>query len=113
MLEELTSSMGQRKQDLRDILQLMGLFALQPSVALSQIPSPAKSQPECGGIFVDPDNMGRSKDVEGYTKLVWEWTVRTGGQWRDKVCAFRMYEDSGPRRLRRDTGKVEAICSNQ
>lgn len=33
-------------------------------------------------IFVDPYNEGRSVAAEGYLKLVREWTVATGGEWR-------------------------------
>lgn len=36
-------------------------------------------------IFVDPYNEERSIVAEGYTHLVREWTVRTGGSWRVNV----------------------------
>ncbi len=101
-LEELTSSMDQRKQDLRDILQLMGLFALQPHPPLQPVPPSAPTRSDYGVIFVDPHNRGRSKVAEGYIKLVWSWTIRTGGDWR-----VRLAHSAGTRlRDRGDCGDV-------
>ena len=44
-------------------------------------PSPKPLKKNCGILFVDPHNLGRSKVAEAYTKLLREWTVRTGGTW--------------------------------
>ncbi len=90
-LEGLTSSVEQRKQDLRDILQLMGLFATGPLLAnpqASALPLRPRSPAgmDYGVTFIDPHNMGRSRVAEGYIKLVREWTIRTGGIWRIKFA---------------------------
>ena len=83
-LEDLTSSMDQRKQDLRDILQLLGLFAIHPQPPLRPVTPTAPRRTDLSVIFVDPHNLGRSKVAEGYMKLLHDWTLRTNGEWRVK-----------------------------
>ena len=93
------------RQDLRDYLQLMGCVginellvngpgssapaSLQPGNVPAQVtgvrPSPSPSRPtrkDYNIIFVDPHNVARSVVCEALTKLLREWTVRTGGDWR-------------------------------
>ncbi|KAK5168612.1 uncharacterized protein LTR77_005921 [Saxophila tyrrhenica] len=85
-LDELNSSLEQRRQDLRDILQLMGLFALKPPSETRPTSPAAPTRADYGVIFVDPFNLGRSKVAEGYMKLIREWTVRTGGAFKVKFA---------------------------
>ena len=50
----------------------------------SPSPSPAPLRSDYKILFVDPENLGRSVIAEALTKLLKEWTVRTGGAWRIK-----------------------------
>ena len=86
--ENLSSSIDDRKKNVSDMLQILGLFGIQslagsPPLAL---PHAAPEASDYSIIFIDPHNLGRSKIAEGYVKLVREWSVRTGGTWRIK-CA--------------------------
>ena len=56
--------------------------AIQPSTSLQPSMSPAPKKTDYRIIFLDFHNTGRSKVAEVYTKLVREWTLRCGGQWR-------------------------------
>lgn len=82
------------RQDLRDYLQLMGCVGINellvtgpansaPKAGTRPSPSPATPQrTDYNIIFVDPQNIARSVACEALTKLLREWTVRTGGDWR-------------------------------
>lgn len=48
-------------------------------------PGPLPPRNDYNIIFVDPYNQARSIAAEAYTKLLREWTVRTGGVWRIKL----------------------------
>ncbi|KAK3684615.1 hypothetical protein LTR37_020115 [Vermiconidia calcicola] len=84
-LENLSSSIDDRKKNVSDMLQILGLFGIQ-SLASDPASLTPHATPEAGVIFVDPHNLGRSKIAEGYIKLLGEWTVRTGGTWRIKFA---------------------------
>lgn len=45
-------------------------------------PIPILPRHDYNVVFVDPYNTARSIVAEGYLKLVQDWTVRTGGDWR-------------------------------
>lgn len=65
-------------------------------------PSPKPTKEDYTLIYVDPHNQGRSKVAEGYTKLLREWTVLTGGSW-----AVRFAHSAGLRvRARSDCVEV-------
>lgn len=53
---------------------------LAPPPVPRPLPSPSLKHVKrsCGIVFVDPQNLGRSKVAEGYTKLLREWTTWTG-----------------------------------
>jgi protein-tyrosine-phosphatase len=96
-LEGLAEAIEQHKTDLRDFLQLLGYFGLNallnpvlqpPAQSKPRSPSPAPwtHRKDCGTLFVDPYNAGRSKVAEAYTKLLGEWTTRAGGAWRIKFA---------------------------
>jgi len=45
-------------------------------------PSPSPPRRDYSIVFIDPLNIGRGPIVASLTKLLKEWTVRTGGDWR-------------------------------
>lgn len=96
-LDALSGRIDEQRQDLRDLLQVMMGFGInqllvgaqaRPAVVRQASPSPSADPPrrDFRVIFVDPYNVSRSVVAEAYTKLLAEWTVRTGGDWRVKVA---------------------------
>ncbi|KKY37888.1 hypothetical protein UCDDA912_g02105 [Diaporthe ampelina] len=95
-LEALSDRIDEQRQNLRDLLQvMMGLGINQllgggqgPAIIRQPSPSPSPDPPRMDFriIFVDPYNVARSVVAEAYTKLLREWTVRTGGAWKVKVA---------------------------
>ncbi|KAH8897863.1 hypothetical protein GQ53DRAFT_803026 [Thozetella sp. PMI_491] len=55
-----------------------------PQRKISPSPSPPPPRKDYGIIFVDPGAVGRGPVSEYLTKLMKEWTQRTGGDWRIK-----------------------------
>ncbi|KAI1369461.1 hypothetical protein F5Y08DRAFT_293356 [Xylaria arbuscula] len=92
-LNEMRDTVARAKQRLMHTLQLMGIFGtgallsnvgnggpfprVVPRPPAKQEDGTKRSAPSI--IYVDPHNLGRSRVAEAYTKLVREWTVRTGG----------------------------------
>ncbi|KAI3390382.1 hypothetical protein diail_9877, partial [Diaporthe ilicicola] len=95
-LDTLSNGIEEHRQDLRDLLQVMtGLGINQllvgapgPEIGSQPSPSPEPEAPRTDFriIFVDPYNVARGVVAEAYTKLLREWTVRAGGDWRVKVA---------------------------
>ncbi|EON98835.1 hypothetical protein UCRPA7_5629 [Phaeoacremonium minimum UCRPA7] len=96
-LSSIADDIELHRQDLRDYLQLMGCVGINELL----VAGPANSAPKAGArpspspatplrtdykiIFIDPHNVARSVACEALTKLLREWTVRTGGDWRIKL----------------------------
>lgn len=95
-LKALGDDIEEHRQDLRDQLQVMTGFGINqllvggqgPGVIRQPSPSTSPERPRTDFriIFVDPYNVARSVVAEAYTKLLREWTTRTGGDWRVKVA---------------------------
>jgi hypothetical protein len=49
---------------------------------LSPSPSPLPLKKDYKIIFIDPFNVGRSVIAAALTRMLKEWTIRTGGDWR-------------------------------
>lgn len=93
-LNEMRDAVARAKQRLMHTLQLMGIFGTNALLSNAWIGStfpPDRLRPQVnqqestnrnapGIIYVDPRNLGRSRVAEAYTKLLREWTVRTGGK---------------------------------
>lgn len=84
-LENLTGSIDENRRELDSILQVQQSFAISQVVAPSG-PVSRLTRTNYSVIFVDPNNLGRSKVAEGYAKLLGEWTSRTGGIWPIKFA---------------------------
>ncbi|KAI0805409.1 hypothetical protein GGR55DRAFT_655011 [Xylaria sp. FL0064] len=87
-LNEMHDAVARAKQRLMQTLQLMHIFgtnALLANTGNSNPPPRAGPKPQIkqpkSVIYVDAHNLGRSRVAEAYTKLLREWTVRTGGKW--------------------------------
>ncbi|KAK5630095.1 hypothetical protein RRF57_005810 [Xylaria bambusicola] len=94
-LNEMRDTVDRSKQKLMQTLQLMGIIGTNALLSYAQNSnSPPQAGPRqrinqqdsvnhnaVGVIYVDPHNLGRSRVAEAYTKLLQEWTVRTGGKW--------------------------------
>ncbi|KAI9695332.1 MAG: hypothetical protein M1820_008684 [Bogoriella megaspora] len=90
-LSKLTEDIQDSRYELRDYLQLLGYFGINELVGRDQrvqgrTPSPRPPGREYSVLFVDPQNLGRSKVAEAYIKLLREWTARTHGTWRIKFA---------------------------
>lgn len=95
-LEALGNSIEEHRQDLRDLLQVMTGFGINKLLVQSQghgpirqpspSPSPEPPRSDVRIIFIDPYNVARGVVAEAYTKLLREWTLSTGGDWKIKVA---------------------------
>ncbi|KAI1265991.1 hypothetical protein F5Y18DRAFT_384195 [Xylariaceae sp. FL1019] len=92
-LEAMGKAVDSAREKLLSQLQLIGMLginALLTTAGPNQSPTlyatRDQSQNAVGMIFVDPHNLGRSRVAEGYTKLLREWTERTGGRWPVKFA---------------------------
>jgi hypothetical protein len=94
-LESLSADIEQHKNDLRDLLQLLGWFGVNSLLPGNQqqttpanrptSPSPLPVKKDNNVIFIDSANVNCSRVAEAYVQLVREWTVRTDGHWRIKL----------------------------
>ncbi|KAK1765199.1 hypothetical protein QBC33DRAFT_544892 [Phialemonium atrogriseum] len=114
-LSGLADDIELHRQDLRDHLQLMGCIGINallvggsvgaaaqqnlatpgpttnagsgPKLPLSPSPSPSPvaSRQDYRVLFVDPTNIARGVVAEALMKLLKEWTLGAGGDWRVKI----------------------------
>lgn len=99
-MKELAEKIDKHRVDLREGLLFMGVVGIddihkvviqqgqQPAGAaatLNRLPSPLPRRADFNVLFVDPYNNARGVVAEGYTKLLREWTIRSGGEWRLKL----------------------------
>ncbi|KAI0154759.1 hypothetical protein GGR57DRAFT_464945 [Xylariaceae sp. FL1272] len=94
-LEAMGKAVDRAKDKLSSQLQLMGMYGINSILDNTRpdqhrpLSAPPVTSPNAVGasnkvlgmIFVDPHNLGRSRVAEAYTKLLREWTTRTGGKW--------------------------------
>lgn len=106
-MKDLADEIEKHRLDLREELEFMGVvginaihkalqsqahaqtqeqnLALEGMKQSSFSPAPPPPRNDYNILFVDPYNEARSIAAEGYTKLLREWTVRTGGVWRIRL----------------------------
>ncbi|KAI9696693.1 MAG: hypothetical protein M1820_008067 [Bogoriella megaspora] len=98
-LDVLAEDLEQHCIDIHRLLEV--LIAFGQNVLLKGMrptsPMPPARRDDYGIIFVEPYNQGRSRIAEAYTRLVREWTIRTGGSWMIKFvrsAGFRLRSQS-------------------
>lgn len=95
-LQALSNSIDEYQRGLSYLLQVMIGFGINQLLVggqgsenirqLSPSPLPETPRTDISIIFVDPYNVSRGVVAEAYTKLLHEWTVRTGGGWKVKLA---------------------------